>query len=91
MRPRPLTITALALAALAVEGCGEDPGIQQGTLPFAGTDTAPLEPMSSEMKKKMHDKSYVNKLDENGKVSAGPARAAESRPAGEPKPAKKDG
>jgi hypothetical protein len=86
MRPQPLAIAGIALAALALAGCGEDPGVEQGTVPFTGTNTAPLDPLSSEMKKKMQDKSYVKKSDGNGEPAAESKGAGESGPAAESRP-----
>ncbi len=54
MRPdRSPTIAGLALAVMAVAGCGEDPALEQGTFPFKGTDTSALAPLRDEMTRKM--------------------------------------
>jgi hypothetical protein len=87
MRRQTPALAAIALAALALDGCGEDPGIQQGTVPFQGTNTAPLDPLTSQMKKKMQDKSYVNKSEEGDKPAGESKPTTESRPAADSKPA----
>ena len=54
--PTPLRgSSGIALAALALAGCGEDPGIEQGSVPFKGTNTEPLDPLINEMKKNMQE------------------------------------
>jgi len=90
-------LAVIAMAALALTGCGEDPGIETGSVPFKGTDTSSLEPLRSDMVKNMQKQSYAKKAGDDGKPSAGSAEAGGPSPAGEsktqaqPKPATKGG
>ena len=86
-RPHSPEIVGIALIALALAGCGEDPGVQQGTVHFEGTRTEPLDPLKNEMQKKMQDRSYMKKSGEDGKPAAETKPAGEMKPAGETKPA----
>lgn len=87
MRRQPLGIAGIVLAALALAGCGEDQEIQQGTVPFSGTNTQPLDGLRNDMQKKMQDKSYVKKDDEGGKTAGESKGAGAAKPAAESKPA----
>jgi hypothetical protein len=87
MRRRTLAMAAMAMVAMALDGCGEDPGIEQGTVPWKGSDTAPLDPLKSQMTKNMQDKSYIHKGEEGEKPAGESKPAAESKPAGESRPA----
>ena len=90
-------IAGIALAALALAGCGAGPEIEQGSVPFKGTNTSALEPLRSDMVKNMQKQSYAKKAGNDGKPAAAPGGAGESKPAGEskaeahPKPAPKGG
>jgi hypothetical protein len=87
MRRRPLAIAGIALAGLALAGCGEDPAVQQGTVPFSGTNTQPLDPLRNDMQKTMQDRSYLKKSAESGQPAAESKPAVESRPSTGSKPA----
>ncbi len=86
-----LGIAGLALASLALAGCGEDPNIEQGTVPFKSTNTEPFNSMADQMKKTTQEQAHTKKSEADRKLAtasqeAGEARpGAESKPAGEPK------
>ena len=87
-RGRPPDIAGIAIAALALAGCGEDPGIQQGTVPFKGTPTeGALDSLKDEMQKNMRSRAYLKRDDESGKPADASKGAGESKPAAESKPA----
>ena len=82
-RHRPSTIAALAMAAAALAGCGEDPGIEEGLVPPKSTDTSPLVPLRDDMIKRMRDRSYLRKSGGAVPPPAAPAGPAGSGPAPE--------
>jgi hypothetical protein len=92
-RGRPPDIAGIAIAALALAGCGEDPGIQQGTVPFQSTSTGPFHSLSDQMKKTTRGGLHTKKSEGGGKPAAVPQGVSESqpgagsKPAGESKPA----
>jgi hypothetical protein len=93
MSRRPPRIAGIALAALATIGCGEDPGIEKGSVPFKGTNTSSLAPLRDDMTKNMQNRSYLKKSEADGRPAAvpdgagGSGPAAAAKPAGEPGPA----
>jgi hypothetical protein len=90
--PHPVGIVGVVLGALALAGCGEDPGIQQGTVPFKGTSTeGALDSLKDEMQKNMRNRPYLKRDDESGKPADASKGAGESKPAAESKPATKGG
>ena len=79
-RGRPPGIAGIALAALASAGCGEDPGIEQGTVPFKSTSTEPFRPLADQMKTTTQGKIHTKKSGEDSKPAAASKGAGESRP-----------
>jgi hypothetical protein len=82
---RSLRIAGIALGLLASTGCGEDPGIQKGTVEFKGSPPEGLDSMAKEMQKNMQNRSYLKEKEAN--EAAKPADA--SKEAAETKPAAK--
>jgi hypothetical protein len=97
VRPHHPGIIGTALAMLALAGCGEDPGIEQGSVPFKKSPGEPYASQIDEMKKVSREQAYVKKGVEGGKPAAdsGPVPdskpAADSGPAADTKPATKGG
>jgi hypothetical protein len=93
MSRRPPRTAGIALAALATLGCGEDPGIEKGSVPFKGTNTSSLAPLRDDMTKNMQNRSYLKKSEDAGRPAAAPegvggsGPGAAAKPAGEPGPA----
>jgi hypothetical protein len=101
---RSLRIAGIALGLLASIGCGEDPGIQQGTVEFKGSPTKGLDLMTKEMQKNMQNRPYLKEKEANEaakpadaskeasetKPAAKSASEAETKPAAETKSATKD-
>jgi hypothetical protein len=85
MRRHRLGIVGAALAALALSGCGEDPGIEKGSVNFKKTDTEPLTSLTNEMKKTTQEKAHVKKSEGDGKPAAASKEAADSKPAADSK------
>jgi hypothetical protein len=81
----------IVLGSLALAGCGEDPGVESGSVPFKAAPTAGLDSMKAEMQKNMREKAYLKKDDEPGKPAAAPREAGESKSSAETKPATKGG
>lgn len=79
-RHHPRRIAGLAAAALALAGCGEDPGIEEGVVPPRGTDTSSLAPLRDDMIKNMQDRSYLKKSGGEGESAATSGGAAGSKP-----------
>jgi hypothetical protein len=65
-----LAVAAIAAVGLALAGCGEDPGIEEGSVHFQGTKTEALDPLVNDMKKKMRENSYLKNSAEDGKSAA---------------------
>jgi hypothetical protein len=78
-RGRSPTIAGLALAAMAAAGCGEDPHLEQGPVPFKGTDTSSFAPLRDEMMKKMRDQSHPERA--GPEPAAGPGASSTPAPA----------
>ena len=91
-RDRP-GIVGTVLAALILSGCGEDPGIQQGTVPYKKSDTEPLTSLKNEMARKTQEKAHLKKSEEEDKPAADSKSkaAAQTKPAPETKPEPKGG
>ena len=84
MRRSRLGIAGIVLAA-ALAGCG-DSGVQEGTVPFKGTNTEPLNAMKNEMKKAAQAQANEQKSEADAKPGAN-AKPAESKPPADAKPA----
>jgi hypothetical protein len=82
-----LGIAGFALASLALAGCGEDPGIQQGPVPFKSTNTEQFNSLTDQMKKTTQEQAHTKKSEEGRKATAAPKGAGEARPGAESKPA----
>jgi hypothetical protein len=92
MRRRlPPGLAGIAIVALALVGCGEDPGIQQGTVPFKSTGTEPFNALSEQMKKTTRDKLHTKKSEGARDPAAASKGAGASQPGAESKPATKGG
>jgi hypothetical protein len=92
MRRRyPPGIVGIAIVTLALAGCGEDPGIQQGPVSFKSTSTEPFHAMSEQMKKITQERIHTKKSEGAGNSAAASKGAGESRPGAESKPAAKGG
>ncbi len=89
-RRHPPEIAGISLVTIALIGCGEDPGIQQGTVPFKSTSTEPFKALSDQMKRTTQEKLHTKKSEVDGGPAAEP-EAAESRPGAVSKPAAKGG
>jgi hypothetical protein len=87
VRPHHPGIIGTALAALALSGCGEDPGIEQGTVPFKKSPTEPYTSQINEMKKVAREQAYVKKSEEGGRPAADSRPADDSKPAPDSRPA----
>ena len=77
---RSLRIASIVLGLMAVAGCGEDPGIDQGPVDFSGTRTEALGSMKNEMQKNMQNRPYAKEGSEAGKPGAASTEAAETKP-----------
>jgi hypothetical protein len=86
-RRHPPGIAGIPLAALALIGCGEDPAIQQGTVPFKSTRTEPFNALTDQMKKTTREKIHMKKAQGDSKPADASEGAGESRPGAESKPA----
>jgi hypothetical protein len=78
-------IAGIALGLLASAGCGEDPGVEQGTVPFKETPTESLNSLKSEMQKNMQTRAYLKRDVEANQP------AAKANPAAGPQSAAKGG
>jgi hypothetical protein len=77
-RPVPPRIAGVAVAALVLAGCGEDPGIEEGLVPPKGTDTSSLVPLRDDMIRNMQNRSYLMKSEGGDRPAATPGGATES-------------
>ena len=83
MRKNLLGIAGATLTALALSGCGEDPGVEQGSVPFKGTSTESLNALSNQMKNKAQEqvkKADDEKADEARKPADEARKPADARP-----------
>jgi hypothetical protein len=81
VRPHHPVIVATALAALALCGCGEDPGIEQGSVPFKKSRSEPYASQIDEMKKVVREQAYVKKSGGERKPAADTGPASDTRTA----------
>ena len=86
-----LEVAAIAVGALASTGCGQDPGIESGTVPFKSAPADQLKSMTNEMQKNMRDRPYLKKDEATGKPAADSGGTGESKPDTGSKPATKGG
>jgi len=79
MRPFCLSLMGIVLAA-GLAGCGET-GVQEGSVPFKGTSTEPLNALTNQMKKNAQTQAYTNKPIDEDAVSPADAKPADAKPA----------
>ncbi len=89
MRGNRMGVVGATLAALVLSGCGEDPGVEQGSVPYKGTSTESLKALSNEMKRKTQEQVKKDEKEKAGEAKDRAADKATKPAAPESKPAVK--